>query len=511
MTPVRFTRVALLAAFVAAAHAAEPFAVLAPADFAPHVERFNTMEPETVVNAVPNAAAWDWLRANIPLFTCPDRDVEEIYFFRWWSLRKHLIQTKTPAGGYAFTEFLTRADPISSAVGHHVMETRWLRDPRFTDDYARHWLRGGPDGALNPKLHNFSGWLPHALYSRYLVNLDRPFVTSLLDDLVRDYAQWDKDRLTPGGLYWQFDVRDAMEESISGSRTKKNLRPPLNSYQFGNATAIAALARLAGRADLAREFDAKAAALRRLVEEKLWDADAKFFKVRLEDGALSDAREEIGFIPWYFSLPTPGRGYEAAWSQFADDAGFRAPFGLTTAERRHPKFRTHGVGRCEWDGAVWPYATSQTLTALANVLRDYPSAPVTTRDWFEAMLTYTRSQHLDGRPFVGEYLDEKTGAWINRGDRSRYYHHSTFADLVIAGLVGLVPRADDVVEIFPLLPAGTWDWFCLDGVAYHGRTLTIVWDRTGEKFHRGPGLTLLADGKSIAHTAALTRLTARLP
>ena len=73
------------------------------------------------------------------------------------------------------------------------------------------------------------------------------------------------------------------------------------------------------------------------------------------------------------------------------------------------------------------------------------------------------------------------------------------------------PRADDVVEIFPLLPAGTWDWFCLDGVAYHGRTLTIVWDRTGEKFHRGAGLTLLADGKLLAHTAALTRLTARLP
>ena len=33
-------------------------------------------------------------------------------------------------------------------------------------------------------------------------------------------------------------------------------------------------------------------------------------------------------------------------------------------------------------------------------------------DWFDAFLTYTRSQHdAGGKPYVGEYLDEKTGAF----------------------------------------------------------------------------------------------------
>jgi len=487
-------------------------AILAPADFAPRVEALNAMGPETVVNAVPNAEAGNWLREQIPLFTCPDRDVEEIYFFRWWSLRKHLVRTP---GGFAFTEFLLRNDPISSAVGHHVMEGRWLHEGKFVDDYARYWLRGGPDGALHPKFHSYSEWLAHALWSRFLVNADRAFLVSLLDDLVRDYAQWDRERLTESGLYWQFDVRDAMEESISGSRRDKNLRPPLNSYQFGNAAAIAAIARLAGRDELAGEFAAKAAKLRELVEKNLWDPDAKFFKVRLEPaGTLSDAREEIGFIPWYFELPTPGRGFEAAWTQLTDDLGFRAPFGIATAERRHPKFRSHGTGHCEWDGSVWPYATSQTLAALANVLRDYPAAPVTPRDWFDAFLTYTRSQHdASGKPYIGEYLDETTGEWIKvrNPERSRDYNHSTFADLVISGLVGLRPRADDVVEIAPLLPADTWDWFCLDDILYHNHTLTILWDRDGKKFSRGSGLTVLVDGKTIAHAGQLSRVSGRLP
>ena len=139
-----------------------------------------------------------------------------------------------------------------------------------------------------------------------------------------------------------------------------------------------------------------------------------------------------------------------------DDAGFRAPHGLTTAERRHPQFRTHGTGTCEWDGAVWPFATSQTLTGLANVLRGPPQAFVTRRDYFDELTKYARSHQQDGKPYLGEYLDETTGEWLITGpkaERSRFYNHSTFNDLVISGLVGLVPRDDDTIEVDPLLPA----------------------------------------------------------
>ena len=37
-----------------------------------------------------------------------------------------------------------------------------------------------------------------------------------------------------------------------------------------------------------------------------------------------------------------------------------------------------------------------------------------------------------------------------------------------------VPRADDVIEVNPLLPRDTWDYFCLDNVKYHSRLMTIV-------------------------------------
>jgi hypothetical protein len=350
------------------------------------------------------------------------------------------------------------------------------------------------------------------VWNRYLVNGERKFITRLLPDLVADYRAWESERQLANGLFWQYDVRDGMEESISGSRNAKNIRPTINSYMFANAQAIANIARLANKTKFATEFDAKATELKRLTQGNLWDSEAKFFKVRFENGHLSDAREEIGFIPWMFELPDKGNGYETAWAQLTDPKGFGAPFGITTAERRHPQFRSHGVGTCEWDGAVWPFATSQTLEALANVSRDYNQSAVTSRDYFDAFLTYVRSQHADSKPYIGEYLDEVTGDWINgKNSRSRYYNHSTFADLLITGVIGLRSRADNILEISPLLPADTWDWFCLDGVKYHGHMLTVIWDKDGSRYGHGTGLRLLANGKPIASSEKLERITGKLP
>src|ERR1022692_4530930 len=78
-------------------------AVLDPEKFRYHVEFFNSTYQEDVVNHIPDAQAWDWMKQNVPFFTCPDPGVEQIYYFRWWTYRKHI--KKTPAG-FLVTEFL---------------------------------------------------------------------------------------------------------------------------------------------------------------------------------------------------------------------------------------------------------------------------------------------------------------------------------------------------------------------------------------------------------------------
>ena len=93
--------------------------------------------------------------------------------------------------------------------------------------------------------------------------------------------------------------------------------------------------------------------------------------------------------------------------------------------------------------------------------------------------------------------------WLAKGED---YNHSRYCDLVITGLAGLRPRADNTLEVHPLVPTG-WDYLCLDGVLYHGRAVTIIYDRTGNRYHKGTGLRVLVDGVEVAHSPTLAKIT----
>src|SRR5262249_10987753 len=152
-------------------------------------------------------------------------------------------------------------------------------------EYTLFWFRSGDGGGAAKHFHQYSSWAAAALYDRYLATGDQKLV-DLLDDLVADYARWESERGLPNGLFWQYDVRDGMEESISGDRHEKNIRPTINSYMAANAQSIARIAELANRPDVANKFTAKFESLRAKLNESLWDPNAKFFKVRLASGEL---------------------------------------------------------------------------------------------------------------------------------------------------------------------------------------------------------------------------------
>lgn len=86
------------------------------------VEEFNASDEELYKNAIPNAKAWEFLEANIPLFECPDEELMRTYYFRWWTYRKHLRDTPD---GWVITEYLPKVpwsakhNTICCPAGHH--------------------------------------------------------------------------------------------------------------------------------------------------------------------------------------------------------------------------------------------------------------------------------------------------------------------------------------------------------------------------------------------------------
>ncbi len=509
------------------------FTVLHPADYEHYAAQFAADEREATGKQPLDE--WPWMKANIPLFDTSEKRFEEMYYFRWYAWQKHLVETPH---GFVITEWLPKPqDPagfygaLPDAAPFHLGEARWLRNPHIAEDYARMWSEPG----AGARKYSF----PWAASVRgvILATGDMKPGIDLLPALIENYKAWEASNLDPSvGMFWQIDTWDAMEKSIGGD----GYRTPLNTYMAADARAIAAFARAAGKTAIADEYAAKADRLEHLIETKLWNPKDQFYEdlsaaadsgiraqKKFKDPGtvlkLSGVRELIGYIPWEYYAPAPS--HDAAWEQLFDPQGFAGKYGPTTAERRSPRFRFASDDQCTWNGPSWPYATTQTLLALANLLDGRPQPYIGKQQYYQLFSNYVLSQHIklpSGRviDWIDEDLDADTDEWIAKDiliakhrqvGRGNYYNHSGFADPLITGLIGLRPNAGEKLVLDPLLPAGAWSYFALDGLPYHGHLLAIVYDETGKHYNRGRGLTIFVDGKKIAGRATLGPIEAELP
>jgi hypothetical protein len=220
-------------------------------------------------------------------------------------------------------------------------------------------------------------------------------------------------------------------------------------------------------------------------------------------------RELIGYVPWQFNLPDAG--FEAAWKPLMGKKGFYADHGPTTVERQDPLFEI-SKRCCVWSGNSWHYATTQTLKAMANLLQNYKQDVVTTADYLKLLQVYARTHRKGGKPYLAEACHPDTGSWEGHDsyNHSEHYFHSGYVDLIITGLVGLVPREDDTIELRPLAPP-TWDYLALHHLSYRGHRVGVLWDRTGKLFGEGKGLHLFVNGAKVASRETLGPLTAKMP
>jgi len=480
---------------------------------------------------------FEWYEQNIPFFECPDAEITTTYYYRWDLVTRHICYG-SPDTGYTFTEFANRPfwsgrfGAISCPSGHQFNEIRWLRDPVYARDYLRYWFH--TPGA---QPHNYSSWLADSAWAVQQVHPNDKFTVGLLPDLVTNYEAWKQRQWVPEmGLFWQLGHDDGMEFDINAQQTKdilrggQSLRPSFNAYMWADARALARIARLDGNETLAARFHDEATGIKNKLHEHLWDADRSFFfpmsnQQHEQDGHVvkrhtltyqsgkfagsPHGRELHGYVPWAFGMAEAG--YEDAWKFLMDPSYFYADFGPTTVERNDPMFVLK-ESCCWWSGQSWPFATTQTLKAMANLLHVYDQDHVTRDDYTRLLHNYAVSHRKDSKPYIAEALNPFTGSWKGHdmANRSEHYFHSGFIDLVITGLVGLRPGDDETLVVDPLAPSD-WAYFALDDVPYKGHRLAILWDKAGDRYSHGPGLHLLVDDKKIATSDKLQRMTVKLP
>ena len=478
-----------------------------------------------------------WYEGNIPFFEASDPRLEQIYYYRWQLFRAH--QRDLGAQGYISTEFLDdvgwQREPYASlndASAFHITEGRWLRDRRYADDYANFLYEGGGND------RHFSEGIAGAIWGRYLADGDVASATRHLAAMRHIYALWDDHFDFSKRLYWIEPLLDATEYTIAsidasggkdGFTGGQAFRPSINAYMYANAQAIGGLAALTGDTATAADFSARAADLKAHVEADLWSPTLGHFVDRhyLTNGFVHywqpiRGRELVGYLPWTVDMATGDPRFSAAWSHLLAPAELGGAKGLRTVEPSYPYYmrqyrydRETGQRECQWNGPAWPFQTTQVLVGLANLLEGPPQTVATRSDYMRLLRQYADLHMLDGKPDIQEDYDADTGAPIVGLPRSHHYFHSGFDDLIVTGLAGLRPRADDVLEVDPLIPTDPTDpealgWFALQDVPYHGHLVTILWDADGSHYRLGAGLGLLVDGAPVAHSPTLQRLTVAL-
>ncbi|HEY1718511.1 MAG TPA: discoidin domain-containing protein [Verrucomicrobiae bacterium] len=476
-----------------------------------------------------------WFESNIPFFDCSDPQITRIYYYRWELYKSHLKDLGSR--GYIVTEFLDDVgwawnpyQSLNDATAFHINEGRWLKNNRYLDDYINFMYSGGND-------RHFSEAIAAAVYGRYLANGDRASAIENLDSMKHIYQLW-MDHYDPAkGLYFIEPIADATEYSIasidaSGGRDGflhgDAFRPTINSFMFANATAISRLAALAGDTNTSEIFAAKAEAIRNDVESNLWNDSLQQFADRFKaDNRFVHywdfirGRELAGYVPWAFELPDYDPKYNASWKHLLSPDEFAGPYGLRTVEPGYEYYMKQyryavvdgkKLPECQWNGPSWPFDTTLALDGMANLLNDYTQDVVRAEDYVRLLKQYTRQHYLNGQPDLQEDYNPDTGNVIVGLPRSNHYNHSDYDDLIITGLAGLRPRADDILEINPLIPTdpdstNSIDYFCLENVPYHGQLVTIVYDRDGRHYKKGAGLSVYVNGRQVLKPSHLGRKT----
>lgn len=475
-----------------------------------------------------------WFQDRIPLFESSSSTIDDVYYYRWNVFRSH--QRDLGPKGFISTEFLDnvgwQTNPwasLNDATGFHLREGRWCRDLRFKREYAAFIL------SSDSNTHQFSEVMADSVWQAYLVDGIAEDATPLLDEMQGVYAKWNGTFDFGGfdtskGLYWIQPLTDATEytiASIDASGGKDGFtgghafRPTINSYQYANAHAIANIADLRGDAPLARNFRSQADAIKAHVQESLWNVALEHFIDRYQVNnefvkywEPIRGRELAGYVPWLHNLPDDDEKYANSWQHLTDTAKLQGPKGLRTVEPSYEhymrQYRYEGTHpECQWNGPVWPYQVAQVLGGLSNLLDHYPkSSSAASRSDYIRILTQYAQLHYN--PARGNILDIEEDYHPDSGSpivglvRSPHYFHSSYVDLILSGLVGIRPRADDKIEVHPTID-NTITFFRVERVLYHGHDIAVQWDVDGSRYG-SQGLIVEINGQVSARSATADRV-----
>ena len=225
----------------------------------------------------------------------------------------------------------------------------------------------------------------------------------------------------------------------------------------------------------------------------------KVFKMRdVARNALVPWKDQQNFSPFTEGVVPNTDNYKQALRFYADKAEF--PIMPSYTANQFDKAEASAAGR----GGTNNFSNiNSTLQAqlYSKAMREYPSSYITA-DMYRNLLEWVSwNEYVNGDnryPDNNEYFFNWNATTQTLG-RSGIHHNilGAFNFMIIDDIVGLTPRLDGTVELWPI-DIG-YDHYLVDNLSYHGHDLSIVWDKPGDGTrHYGDtpeGMSVYIDGR----------------
>jgi len=223
------------------------------------------------------------------------------------------------------------------------------------------------------------------------------------------------------------------------------------------------------------------------VLKQMWDPQKQFF---YDIDAISHDRipveNVVGFDPFLAGIADSR--HIAAFDRLSDPKQFWSSWPIRSTSAQCKAYapdaswngeHIKGMHGCLWNGPTWPFTNSTVLMGLANAVRRTPhqNSRALLQKLFADLLTrYTMMCFRDGNladPIIYEHYNPETGKPISQEED---YFHSTWIDLIVSYVAGIVPLPDGQVAFNPIVCG--FESFSLQGVRVASHVIDVEFDRT---------------------------------
>lgn len=482
-----------------------------------------------------------WWDENIPYIDVPNKAIQKAIDYRWWLERFNVLDANIPGYDYQYPVTIEGVLGYNNAIAltqpMHLQDTKWMRSAYLPYGQLLSVGNSSQSSAFLDNPGNRGNWNNH--YGQYIATagLEAFNVIGGNADIANTFAYYfehdakgqlehygnhsssstpESNLIAYNSVYMTGNDADTISMHYPGVGTYKMHGE--NAYVYGAANAAGKLYQVAGNTAKATELTTLASDIQSDILEYLWCNKDSAFETRAVQPTSAFAVHNPD-QPNLVKL-TESNNFNY-FSEYAvpTDAASVAKYGKALEKLKYadefPIFPYYTADQV--DNKLQPGGSNNfsninfTVQARAYeaALRAYdPTHQYVTPKMLSTMVEWCAwNMYPDSGdvryPNNNEFFNADSAA--NKDGNYPYYrswiYHNILGNynyIFVEDMAGLRPRSDNKIELSPI--DFEYDHFMVDNLRYHGKDVTIVWDKIdGKKNYSNlpEGYSLYIDNKLV--------------